>query len=337
MKIRFALPIALALLLGACGTPGEQLFVRSQNADMPLLVQGRLASQKMLLFVHGGPGGTGVSRYASRAFKALGEDFAVASYDQRMAGLAQGNPSAESLTMAQYVDDLDLVVDVLKQRYPGTRLYLLGHSWGGALATAYLADPGRQAKITAWMPTAAAYDMVASLRQARAWAIGRAQARIAQGQDAPLAQEALAWYQATPVITGATLVKHFTYLTKLGAYVYNPATAEKPDMAQLIFWGPYSLGSEPLNLQQTLTRYPLDQLTSLDLSASLGAITLPSLVMGGRHDGSVPVAAAEACYAGLGTPAADKTLTIFEHSAHRPMDDEPEAFVAAVKAFMNRY
>jgi pimeloyl-ACP methyl ester carboxylesterase len=288
----------------------------------------------MLVFLHGGPGGTGVTRLSSAAFKALAADFGVALYDQRMAGLSQGNPDAASLTLAQHVADLDLVVEVLRKQYPGTTLYLMGHSWGGALGTAYLADPARQAKIAGWMPTDAAYDMGTSLRQSREWAIQRAQERLAAGREPANAQAALSWYQATPVITGATLVQHFGWLPKLGAYVYDDKRADKPDVGQLLFFSPYSAAAEPLNLLQTFERQPLDQLAALDLTASLGTITLPSLVMSGRHDGAVPVAAAEACFAALGTPTTAKTLQIFERSAHRPMDDEPQAFVEAVKAFM---
>ncbi|MFN3430561.1 MAG: alpha/beta fold hydrolase [Candidatus Sericytochromatia bacterium] len=337
MKLISAFTVALSLLLGACGAPGEMLFVRHLNADLPILVQGQVASKKMLVFIHGGPGGTGVTRYGSAAFQALGQHFAVASYDQRMAGLAQGNPASDTLTLEQHVDDLDLVIEVLRQRYPGAKLYLLGHSWGGAVATAYLANPVRQAKITAWMPTDAAYDMGSSLRQSREWVIGRAQARLAQGMDAAIAQEALIWYGQTPVLTGSALVRHFTYLAKLGAYIHHPAAADKPNVGQLLFFGPYSVGSEALNLTQTFQHQSLDRLATLNLSDRLPAITLPSLVMSGRYDGSVPMAASEVLYEALGTRTQDKTLTIFDNSAHRPMDDEPQAFVAAVKAFMDRY
>lgn len=331
------LSLSLSLVLGACSPPGDMLFLRHQGADLPILVQGNVASEKMMVFIHGGPGGTGVARYASAAFRSLGQDFAVASYDQRMAGLAQGNPRGDGLGLAQHVEDLELVVEVLRARYPATRLYLLAHSWGGAVATAYLSSPAQQAKIAGWMPTAAACDMVAALRRSRQWAMARAQERIAQGKDVAIAQEAWAWYDQTPTITGASLVKHFDFLVKLGAYVHDPATADKPNVAELLFFGPYSPASEAVNLAQTFRYVALDQLATLDLGDRLAAITLPALVMGGRHDGSVPIAAAEELYARLGTPAQDKTLIIFERSAHRPMDDEPQGFVAAVKGFMTRH
>ena len=332
-----ALVLALAPVLGACAPPGDLAFVRHRGADLPVLVQGQVASKKLLVFIHGGPGGTGVTRHASAAFQALGQDVAIASYDQRLAGLAQGDPDAGSLGLVQHVEDLDLVVELLRQRHPGARLYLLGHSWGGAVATAYLAEPSRQAKIAGWLPTSAAYDMKATLAQSRAWAIARAEARLAEGKDVVTAQAALAWYAERPILTGAALVGHFTYLTKLGAYLHDPARADKLDAARLLFFGPYSLPSEALNLAETFRRQDLDELAGLDLRDRLPAITLPTLVMGGRHDGSVPIAAAEAMYAALGTPARDKALTIFEGSAHRPMDDEPAAFAAAVRAFLARH
>ncbi|MNL88420.1 hypothetical protein D3C87_2181130 [compost metagenome] len=61
---------------------------------------------------------------------------------------------------------------------------------------------------------------------------------------------------------------------------------------------------------------------------------MPSLVLWGRHDGRLPVAMATTAFEGLGTPAASKSMKIFEHAAHEPHIDEPTAFADAVKGFV---
>ena len=48
----------------------------------------------------------------------------------------------------------------------------------------------------------------------------------------------------------------------------------------------------------------------------------------------MPVGMAEQAFAQLGTPATDKTLRLFDASAHDPMREEPEAFAEAVEAFL---
>ena len=64
----------------------------------------------------------------------------------------------------------------------------------------------------------------------------------------------------------------------------------------------------------------------------LADVTHPVLVLAGRHDRTCPVAAAEAMAAGL----PDAELVIFEHSGHMTYVEENDAYVAAVRDFLER-
>lgn len=337
MNLKPLLLSLLTLATTACQAPGDMLFVRHKDADMPVLVRGNTAARKILVFVHGGPGGTSVGRYMGKAFQTLEKSYGVAYWDQRMAGDSQGNAGRETLGLDQHVQDLDLAVDVLRQRYPGSNLYLMGHSWGGSLTGSYLMDAARQAKIAGWLPTNAAFSMVEGDRLSRDWAMTRAQERIDQGKDVALNRQILDWYGRTPVITAATFVQHQGYVSKLGGYVYDPQKADRPDLGQYIFGPAHSVGSETVNLQQTWQHSPIDQLVNIHLIPRLSSITLPTKVLHGRQDGILPAPIAQLGYDALGTPASERSLQYFEASAHRPMDDEPAAFVSAVKEFMDRY
>ena len=69
----------------------------------------------------------------------------MAYWDQRGAGrsYAAGIP-AETMTIAQFLRDMDQVVDHLRRRLGKERIWLLGHSWGSALGMLYLqANPGK--------------------------------------------------------------------------------------------------------------------------------------------------------------------------------------------------
>ncbi len=76
--------------------------------------------------LHGGPGASG---YMAGLARDMARSFQVLEPLQRPSG-------AEKLTVALHVEDLH---EVLKQRCPGERVSLVGHSWGAMLALAYAA------------------------------------------------------------------------------------------------------------------------------------------------------------------------------------------------------
>lgn len=334
MKRRWAGLLGLAIALAGCGPAPSVFHVRAEGADMPVAVQGHLASGKLLLFLHGGPGGTAIARIGSKAFARLERSVGIAYWDQRAAGNAQGHASPESLALDRYVHDLDMVVDVLKQRHPNTQLYMFSHSWGGTLGASYLAEPGRQAKIAGWITADGAYSIPETNRLGREWAIARAKERLSEGREAALAGQALAWYEAHPTIEPASFTQHIQYVRQLGGYIADPARAETPDRIGLVFGHPYAFMSDLFNNGYTVSSFALERLLKIDATEGLSRITLPTLVVSGRHDGAVPVGMAEQAFAQLGTPAAEKSLRIFEASAHDPMREEPEAFAEAVEAFL---
>lgn len=88
-----------------------------------------------LLLLHGGPGGTscGYSR-----FEVLGGERPVVRYDQLGTGRS-GRPDDLSLWTAEhYVEELQVLRDSLGL----DEVHLLGHSWGAALAAAYVIEKG---------------------------------------------------------------------------------------------------------------------------------------------------------------------------------------------------
>lgn len=88
-----------------------------------------------LLVLHGGPGGTscGYSRLES-----LGAERPIIRYDQLGSGRS-GRPDDLSLWQAdRFVEELH----VLRQELGLDQIHLLGHSWGGALAAAYVLEKG---------------------------------------------------------------------------------------------------------------------------------------------------------------------------------------------------
>ena len=71
-------------------------------------------------------------------------------------------------------------------------------------------------------------------------------------------------------------------------------------------------------------------LRDTDLTAELGAITVPTLAIAGGLDQSTPPALLEVVAAGV----ADGTLRVFDHLAHIPCVEEPETIAAAIAGFL---
>ena len=99
----------------------------------------------VIVFLHGGPGGDyrSLLRLGERHNGySLADDYFLVYWDQRGAGLSMRHDK-DALTLDVYLADLDAIVD----RYaPGRTVFLIGHSWGGMYATAYINQhPGRVA------------------------------------------------------------------------------------------------------------------------------------------------------------------------------------------------
>src|SRR6478609_1175864 len=86
----------------------------------------------VVIVLHGGPGND--YRYLL-PLAALAPDYFVVFYDQRGAGLSPRVPETD-LTLERFVADLDAIGRTFSPTAP---VRLIGHSWGGMLATAYLA------------------------------------------------------------------------------------------------------------------------------------------------------------------------------------------------------
>lgn len=92
------------------------------------------ADSALLVVIHGGPGSD--YRYLLNCKAFADEGFRVVFYDQRGSGLSKRH-SKDSYSIEVMIDDLGAVIGHYKT-HPGQKVFLLGHSWGAMLATAYI-------------------------------------------------------------------------------------------------------------------------------------------------------------------------------------------------------
>ncbi len=88
----------------------------------------------MLLVLHGGPGSD--YRYLLNCRQFADQGYHVVFYDQRGSGLSKRH-SKSSYSMQLMLDDLNAVIAHYRKS-PAQKIFLLGHSWGAILATAFI-------------------------------------------------------------------------------------------------------------------------------------------------------------------------------------------------------
>ena len=339
MKKTMVIIIAGLTFLTGCSlyySEGDYFFARSEGSDMPVWVTGKKSSDTMILFLHGGPGGESTTASFFPAFEDLENRYRVAYWDQRASGLSQGNPSVDTYTVDQFVKDVDLVVDVLMEVFAPERLFLFGHSWGGALGIAYLADSSRAKKVSGFIMEDAGYNLVDGLPASGVWMENYAQLQVDAGNDVAQWKELRDWLATSPDFTVVEnyrrLAAAYSVQGESDAYYYDSANKNivGPDPT-FIF---ESFASLALLTGGASIREHFNIL-ELDLSTELTSITVPTLVLWGRHDGVNTVEMGEDAFALLGTDPTEKTLVIFEESGHQPFVEEPELFANTFHTFID--
>jgi proline iminopeptidase len=90
-----------------------------------------LGSGEPILIIHGGPGLS--HDYLLPNLKSLSEKFKLIFYDQRASGSSAQDLDANSVTIDNFIKD----IDALREAYDLKTLNIMAHSWGGILAMKY--------------------------------------------------------------------------------------------------------------------------------------------------------------------------------------------------------
>jgi proline iminopeptidase len=312
---------------------GDWFYLENDGAVMPVWVRGNISSKTFIVFLHGGPGNSSMTYAASSTHKKLQNDYALVYYDQRGSGMAQGNPKPETFTVEQFVEDLDKIISLINHKYNCSSVFLLGKSWGGCFGTAYLLDSRRQNKVKCWIEEDGAHNFKLGIHLSQERAKEKAQKKINNGDNAGYWQKEINWYNSEPdLFDTGNLMRHGENLNKLNGIYLNPDNDP----------GNFFLLASPVPIFYMLTSLYLINnnrfdMKNIDYSPQMNKITIPAMILCGCHDGTLPVGLAQNAYDSIGTKPPDKSLHIFENSAHCPSFEEPELWLSRMKAFLEKY
>lgn len=112
----------------------EGMYVKIGGIDQWIQIRGEDRNNPVILFVHGGPGGSTIPM--SSAWRPWEKYFTIVQWDQRGAGRtfrASGDSVAATMTLAQMTQDGIEVAEFVRAHLHKDRIVLLGHSWGSFL------------------------------------------------------------------------------------------------------------------------------------------------------------------------------------------------------------
>lgn len=264
-------------------------------------VVGGRARRAPLICLHGGPGSS--HHYFSRVERLAERGRPVVLYDQVGCG-GSSRPPVDELELGVFVRELAN----LRERLGIERVFVLGTSWGGMLAMEYaLTHPRGLLGLI----------LNSTLASARAWAGEAARLRDelpeehaltlrTKDVDDPTYEEAERVFNA----------RHFCRLEH-PVELERMAAVRGKDVYRSM-WGPN---------EWTMT----GKLGGWDVRDRLHEIKVPVLLTAGRYDMCTPLILRQ-----LQEGLPEASTIVFENSSHTPYLEEPEAFLAAAEAFLDR-
>jgi pimeloyl-ACP methyl ester carboxylesterase len=301
------------------GSIAEAGYRRLGGLDQWVMIRGENVANPPLICLHGGPGFS--ETWLLRHFNAvLEKSFTVVYWDQRGAGKSF-NPKIprSSMTVEQFIADLDELVDAVRARLGQTRVAIFGHSWGSALGPLYAARFPE--KVSAYIGGAQIGDSQAGESASYAYAVGKA-----QHSDNKKALKKLRAI-GPPPYPAASVFTERTWVQRLDGQM---RPRELWNMGRIVLGGPESSIFDLLDLPKTMRgfRFSLDALwpevSTLNLLKRVPTLKMPVFFFLGRRDHWVPPETSIAYFDALIAPS--KELVWFEQSGHEMFADEPDKF-----------
>ncbi|WP_165547193.1 alpha/beta fold hydrolase [Kribbella sindirgiensis] len=306
------------------GSIAELVDVRIGGHDQSILIRGRSADSPVLLYLEGGPGGTGIGRIRN-AGTALEQNFVVAVWDQRGTGKSYDElgPTA-SLTVKQMVDDTLAVTDYLRERFGQSKIYMVGSSWGTTLGV--LAVQREPEKFHAYVGTGQMVDQFATDELMYAESLSDAEARGDNDAAEKLRELGPPPYDDT-LDYPLALSSNPKWLNFEHGDDYN-AAAEYPAS---LFVAEYTLVEQLRGMGAIAETFHVlyPQLREIDFREQVPRLEVPVFVVQGEHEASGRSTLAREWFESLSAP--DKNYVVFDQSGHTPPYDEPGRFAAYMR------
>jgi pimeloyl-ACP methyl ester carboxylesterase len=317
----------------------ETFYLQNKGASMRIQVEGNTASKVIMLVVHGGPGASSYPYNNKYLTDLIEPKYAVAYWDQRVAGASQGNDT-DDFNLETMVEDLKKVILLLKNRYGSdVSIFLMGHSFGGMPTAGFLVDAENQKLIKGWIFACASHNYKLNDSATYNRLLFFAQDQIGKGNKVADWQKIqdycnsiklpLTFEQsvATNRLANQTL-NYFTEFSNQSSIAVAKEAGLNNNAA---------LSSTFINLYTSPKAELNKQLWNTEFSSKLNKVTLPVMTMSGYYDLTCPTSLANDVYDRVSSVNKEKWES--PKSGHNIMDEgnDPIVFCEKINNFIEKY
>lgn len=280
----------------------------------------------VILFLHGGPGVCDRHNIL-RDHSDLAEDFTLVCWDQRGSGKSYTPDIKKSVPkVADYVDDVEFMLEYLTGKFGVRKVAMVGHSWGSIIGV--LAAARRPDLLFAYVGEGQFVDGDRNEEGSYRFCLEEAKRR---GD-----KKALAALEKGAPVDGVypdnkSMMTQRDCLSRYGGAIHGGKQGlVKGLLMPLLKTKEYSLADIVKYAQGAtyLTDVMWPDVVGQHLSA-IKSLDVPVVITQGRHDYNTPSAIAKEWFDALSAPA--KKWVWFENSAHSPDVEEPEKWSAVLK------
>ena len=298
------------------GSIAEISYLHLGGFDQWVMIRGENLANPILIPLHGGPGFPEMRLF--RTFNAqLEQSFTVVYWMQRGTSKSfERRMPASSLTIEQFVADLDELVEMLRARFGKEKVVLYGHSWGSVLGVLYASRFPE--KVAAYVGAGQIGEWAAFETASYKFMLAEAERRQHRKAVRELRAIGLPPHAFWDMVTERKWVTRFVGIVRgMSLWKFTRITLGGPEAS--MFDLPNILQS-----QFVTPKAMWQELMGVNLIKTAPSLRMPVFFFLGRHDRVVVPETSLAYFDVLQGPS--KTLIWFEESGHEPPAEEPEKF-----------
>lgn len=276
-------------------------YVEAVNAK---LYYKSIGEGEPIIIVHGGPGLS--HDYLMPHMNSLSDNFQLIFYDQRGSGLSKSTVDSESISVNQFVED----IEAIRNHLGFEKINILGHSWGGYLAMKYAVQHS---------PYVKSLILVSSngITEESLADYERIRLERMTSDDSDILSKI--------VVTEEFKIGEVKIISKFVSLFFKPALHETTYIDSINF----GINNYTAKNMFKIFGFISNDRKGYDLTDQLKELDVPTLIIHGNNDPILPKHARI-----LHETIVGSELVIIENCGHFPFVEQPERFTSAVTDFL---
>lgn len=342
----------VVLFVGCSVAPdGDLLYMKTKNSYHPIYIRGNIDADTYIIWVHGGPGSSGLYYGDMEEVAQLHKKYRVVYWDQLSSGGTFGSPNTSDFTISNFSEHVQGIVNIVQKKYQPRSMFLLGNSWGGLLSAYYLIANGnkelsqkRQNQFKGFINVNAVWDVQDALTNGTKFVTNFANQQIAHGNDVKKWKKILTWYkEKNGIFRGQDVTDHFNYVDLAGGIVVKRKRRDellKQLTVKMVFNSPFEFYSYYDSQRGIRSYLDISQCSLVHRDKpNVNSLTLPTLLMAGKMDKIALLEDTKRWHQILteGKLLDKFPLLEYQNSAHAIFIDEKDRFIKDIDTFIDKY